>query len=317
MTRDLYHKRTRFERLYNMVLDNRALAWVLERATRPLIAKPRPPRTFTPIVIVGPARSGTTLVYQYLAHRLSCCYITNLTNRFPRGVPMLDRLTRRFPHPPPSYTNALGRTPGLLGPSQAITFWKLLYAPQREDDPGLARNIILRLQEDRRAPFLSKWQGHNPHIADLEITFASPLFLHVTRQPGETARSIHDGWLRINQDPKTPLSSPTRSYPRIEGESIFHNACAYVAAALHDLHHDLGRVAHAFPISYEAFCSDPESTLHRLITWNRERNLAPLALRKGSQPVQAFPQKRYPLTEIQPYVEAVAAFTQQLKVNPS
>lgn len=56
-------------------------------------------RTGTPVFLVGPARSGTTLLYKLLCLHPRAAYVSNYVARFPRlpSLALLDRLARHAP----------------------------------------------------------------------------------------------------------------------------------------------------------------------------------------------------------------------------
>ena len=49
---------------------------------------------YAPVFIVGPPRTGSTLLYQLLVRRYSFCYISNLLNRFPETPLALAKVSK-------------------------------------------------------------------------------------------------------------------------------------------------------------------------------------------------------------------------------
>jgi hypothetical protein len=313
MSRDLYEHRTRYAFFYDLALDNPVIRATLKIASAPFLAH-YPGSDFKPIFIVGPARSGTTLVYQYLVYVLKVCFITNLMNRYPEGAVILWRSLGRAGARDSTFSNALGRTVGINGPSQGIAFWERLYQEPSEENEALVTTTIASLQKYERGPFVSKWQGHNPHIQLLDRIFSSPVFLLVTRDAGNTALSVHSNWKKIGRDVHSPLSKPTRSYHQAAGDDLFHNACAYVAAARTDLETDLAQVRYSYRISYEEFCASPRSEAERFVNWyfgigQRLQSRDPRRLEE----VSSFEIKRYPSSEVCAYRRAVENFERQMR----
>lgn len=78
------------------------------------------------IFVCGPARSGTTLVFQALARHLPVFYPKNFTMIFPRSPIVVTSLIRRFSRnreSPDGFENYYGKTLGMHGPSEANHLW--------------------------------------------------------------------------------------------------------------------------------------------------------------------------------------------------
>jgi Sulfotransferase family len=77
-----------------------------------------------PLLIVGPPRSGTTLLYQLMVQHLDVAYLSNAHHAI-YGAPFLVErfVPRRFRKPPASYESRFGVTHGLWAPSEARNFW--------------------------------------------------------------------------------------------------------------------------------------------------------------------------------------------------
>ena len=77
-----------------------------------------------PLLVVGPPRSGTTLVYQLLVQHLDVAYLSNAHHAL-FGAPFLvERIVPKGLRQPPSdYESRFGRTRGIWAPSEAGNFW--------------------------------------------------------------------------------------------------------------------------------------------------------------------------------------------------
>ena len=79
------------------------------------------------VFICGPARSGTTLVFQVLCQHLDVSYLQNVTALFPRSPVVASRIYRRLfglrRDRSVSYQNYYGKTTGMGGPSEANHIW--------------------------------------------------------------------------------------------------------------------------------------------------------------------------------------------------
>lgn len=312
MATNLYEHRTRNKPIYDLFLDNSIIRTALKVANKPFCNKMAECR-LKPIFIVGPARSGTTLIYQYIVYSLRVCFITNLMNRYPEGAVVLWRALGRFGARDNHFNNTLGRTAGINGPSQGITFWEILYQNRVENATGFISNCIESMQHYSECPFVSKWQGHNPNIKLLKSLFRSPVFLHITRNAGDTALSVHENWKRIGNDEHSPLSKPTRSYHKVARTDLFHNACAYVAAAQRDLDTDLADLPNSYGMSYEKFCANPGNEIQRFMNWYIADGGALQTRRPGGlEEIESFEVKRYPEVDVNRYQEKISEIDNEL-----
>ena len=85
------------------------------------------------IFVCGPARSGTTLLYQVLADNLEVAYTRNLALLFPRSTHMMTKLSSLFSTKPgytkTGYQNYYGKTHGFSAPSEANFLWNQWVEP--------------------------------------------------------------------------------------------------------------------------------------------------------------------------------------------
>lgn len=85
------------------------------------------------VFVCGPARSGTTLVFQVLCRHLDVSYPQNITTLFPRSPIVVSRLYRRLfglkRNHSDSYQNYYGKTHGMSGPSEANHIWNRWVQP--------------------------------------------------------------------------------------------------------------------------------------------------------------------------------------------
>jgi hypothetical protein len=96
-------------------------------------AAANPPRPA--VFVCGPARSGTTLVFQVLCRYLDVCFPRNVTAIFPRSPIVVTGIYRRLARPGSAagdqYQNYYGKTSGMSGPSEANHIWHRWVQPDR------------------------------------------------------------------------------------------------------------------------------------------------------------------------------------------
>lgn len=187
------------------------LDWVLQRLERRL----KPDRDGTAhhgphIIICGPARSGTTLVYQVLAQTLNVSYVRNFTVLFSRAPILMSRfLTRKSSAAKNnSYVNYYGKTAGMQAPSEANHLWnqwvdadtsgfRTLLSQQGGD--RMARFFTLFSQESG-LPTLSKNNNANAFATDVADRLDNTYFICLRRDKLYLAQSLLSAREEINGD---------------------------------------------------------------------------------------------------------------------
>lgn len=233
------------------------------------LAGPTEPR-WPMLFIVGPPRSGTTLIYQAICHGLQVAYPTNLmveggltaAPRLYRGVAAL--LGSRMAAPS-DFASDHGRTHGPGSPHEAGALWSPWFTEAHTLRPGAdgaLRTAIAGIQAAFGAPFVNKNVMHVPRLAALAEALPTALFLEVRRDVLATARSIFrarsrpgvpGGWWSVrpsNIADLLDLSLPAQAVGQVLGVQ------ADLAAA-----RDRLGPARWLTLTYEAFCADPTAAL--------------------------------------------------------
>ena len=80
--------------------------------------------THPQLLIVGPPRSGSTLLYQTLARYADVSYLSNLSDLFPRSpIAATSLLQRRRKLGGKNFSNYYGQTAGLRAPNDGFAVW--------------------------------------------------------------------------------------------------------------------------------------------------------------------------------------------------
>lgn len=172
---------------------------------------PRRPVVF----LVGCPRSGTTLLYQWLAATGKFTYPSNFVSRFPRAPwvgartqellvdPELDfrgELTLERELQPDPYRSRLGKTRGLLAPNEFWYWWRrfLPEGPTHHlNEDQLAGIDRVRFRAELAAweavmdrPLLMKALILNWNLPWLAEAVPGSIFLHIKRDPFNTMQSL-------------------------------------------------------------------------------------------------------------------------------
>lgn len=264
----------RLFRLLANVLD-RPLG-IVERAMVGWIARhdADPPCVF----IVGPPRSGTTLLYQVLVNAYRFVYFSNLTARFPHAPALATMLAERVLGglDPGGFRSDRGKTAGWGGPHECGAFWYRWFprppdarvgpGETLEDDLEELRREVLAMHRMGRAPVLFKNTYNSIRIAPLAEALPEARFLVCRRDPVDTAQSILKCRVRTHDDKEAWWSVPVPGMEELRDEPYW----VQVAEQVRRITDEIDRRAtergddRFMEVSYEALCADPHETLDRI-----------------------------------------------------
>ncbi len=259
---------------------------------------------FSPTFVVGPPRAGTTLVRQLIAWGLSTCYFTNLVAgtcawlgyplplvggtivRWLHGPLPTDRRYRARP-----FTSRYGQIDGRAAPAEGEVLWGRLfgnrYGPVQPEDLSPARirairRAVIATEQVFAVPFINKTSTLSLRIRAIVRVFPSALFIHVKRDPWDTAQSILVA--RRSAYPKWLGARPPECQPLV-GKDIGDQVCEQVFHVERNIARERAMVGgHRFlSVSYRDACLDPRAELQRIRAFMR-RNGAPV------RPVRAVPE---------------------------
>lgn len=241
----------------------------------------RNPR-FAPVFVLGPPRSGTTLVYQAICYSLKAAYPTNLMVRLgldqsPHLYRCCARLARRFAATDASpFDSDHGRTPGPLAPHEAGRIWNRWFPTERhyttegvltpEQKRGVTRSVA-GIEAAFGAPFVNKNTKHSVRIQAFAELFPRALFIEVTRDPLMTAQSIYIMRTRFYDSPEWPtgLVMP-REVDALLHRSLLEQAAGQVFYLRKNIAADREAVGQErfLTVAYEQFCQQPNAQLARI-----------------------------------------------------
>lgn len=153
-----------------------------------------------PVFIVGAPRSGTSLLYELLVTHARFAYFSNLAHRLYQTPAAATAIGRRLIR---GWTGELrseyGHIAGWGAPNEGGWIWRRWTPEEHELDAAAAEHIDT--QEMRRsvaavssimhAPFISKNVMHSAHVGLLSSVFPGAVYIHITRDHTENARSLY------------------------------------------------------------------------------------------------------------------------------
>lgn len=160
------------------------------------------PPVHPPLFILGPPRSGSTIIYQVITSLMDVAYIDNLAN-LARYNPYFGMwLSQRFFHQKThsSFTSAYGQTTkdGLHAPAEALFFYK--WFPQNRHYTELSdlsdkqisefRNTVHALINRAQKPLVIKNLSFSLRLQALREIFPEARYMVIRRDPLYTSQSL-------------------------------------------------------------------------------------------------------------------------------
>ncbi len=234
-------------------------------------------------MVVGPPRSGTTLVYQVLSEHLPVSYFDNWGAMFPRSTITASLLLKRYAERPrASYHSYYGNTAGFRGVNDGFHVWNRWlgndrYSVPDDIDPDARKDMkrfFAAWSEAFGRPLVNKNNRNTFCMALLASVLEQAVFVVVTREPVFAAQSLliarqhiqgdaAVGWgLGANRPRSGPESSPLED---VAGQVRF----------IHErLHGQLERVPRerVVHVRYEEVCKEPARLVARMAELLRERS---------------------------------------------
>jgi hypothetical protein len=236
------------------------------------------------ILIMGSARSGTTLLLQWLAESGYFSYPTNMMSRFykaPYIGAKIQLMLTEYDHNNEisksfndniSYESNLGKTTGALAPHEFWYFWRRFFKfgeIQKLTDDELEQINYKEFVSELSAienvfdkPLVMKGMNVNWHIPFIhKILNGNVLFIHVKRKPLYQIQSLLksrkkyfgdiDSWYSF-KPPEYEFLKDKKPYEQIAGQIHYTNKAIEEGLAKIDENKHLS-------LQYEEFCEKPES----------------------------------------------------------
>jgi len=226
-----------------------------------------------PVFILGLPRSGTTLVYQYVVHRLHVAYFTNGVGAHPFApcATTMRQLRENDPYRS-DFESSYGRSSGEMAPREAGSFWLRFFdIDAYETRADIADNAAAELERSVRcvqalfdgAPFVNKNVKHLLHVGALASIFPNAHFLVVERNREDVAVSVLRGRVKTLGSPDAWFSAKPANYADLANLDPVDQIVGQLDALDSRIEADVGRLesSRVHRVVYEEFCEDPDSVI--------------------------------------------------------
>ena len=224
-----------------------------------------------PIVILGPPRSGTTLLYQALTDRFRVSWFCNMADQKAEWPCLSTWVVRRkFASYRSDYESRYGKTRGRAGPAEARRLWSKWFGYDYADESTSAakidecRRVVNYVASTTGLPFVTKNPDHCIRIRALNLAFPDALYVRIRRRPIDVARSIlnarkkylgsYEKWFGVCP----PEITTTKDMDATD------QALMQVMYLEDRLNEDFGKVirdGRQIEVDYEEFCDAPDRFL--------------------------------------------------------
>ncbi|MCB8943683.1 MAG: sulfotransferase [Ardenticatenaceae bacterium] len=237
----------------------------------------RPITTLKPqLFIFGLPRSGTTLVYQYIVHRLKVAYFTNGVGQYPHApICITYWQNHRYGEYQSDFQSNYGKVTGPLSPREAGGFWGRYFDMEAyshfEDVTPAQKNSLQRtiaaiqkLYGD--VAFVNKNVKHMLRLDALQKIFPNSLFLIVERDLCDVGLSVLHGRYQNLTDPTEWWSVRPPNYQQLRNLPIPEQIAQQLFTLQQQIEADLVHIhaSRIFRIHYQTFCQNPEHLITQL-----------------------------------------------------
>lgn len=225
------------------------------------------------LFILGLPRSGTTLVYQYIVHRMNIAYITNQAGYYYLSPLIVTNLQRnQLGTYQSDFKSNYGKVSGPLSPREAGAFWGRFFGTEDYvsiDDLTIKRiqtlqNTIFGIQQlFGDLPFVNKNVKHMLRIQVLSEIFPNAYFLVVERDLPQVALSVLRGRYNNLADPMQWWSVKPPNYAELKDLPVVEQVSGQLLALQDRMTADFSQIdtERIIRFSYLNFCDRPESII--------------------------------------------------------
>lgn len=232
------------------------------------------------LFIIGPPRSGSTIIYQLISSLLDISYVDNLANLARENPYFGSRLSQRIfgSRSHSSFSSEYGQTTrgGLHAPAEALFFYKWfphdrhyteasdLNQTQKSEFANTLRAMINRAGKT----LIIKNLSFSVRLQALKDILPDARYIVVRRDPLLTCQSILIGRKKTGHPENKVWGILPKDYQELEGLDPLEMVVRQVNQIERQIHEDLKNISsdHVLYIDYEQLDSGLEKTLDKITT---------------------------------------------------
>ncbi len=224
--------------------------------------------------IIGPPRSGSTLVFQVLTSVFDVGYTSNAHANYFGGISFYERWNRKWvDRSEVAFESKFGATAGRSSPNECGSYWYQFfrrspqYVPNGEADVEKMKklgNSLTRIQDAFKKPFVFKNMNCALRLGPLTALLPRASFIVINRDLVQNSHSLLEARLRLRDSFDVWWSMEP---PAIE-EIKTLDPPAQVVEQVKQIHAEIDRYRgnsnNFFDLNYEEFCNAPANMVSKL-----------------------------------------------------
>lgn len=228
-----------------------------------------------PVFLIGPPRSGTTLLYEAMVTRFRMAFIANVAHRFFRTPVAATRVMRgAIAGWRGSFTSSMGHIGGWAAPNEGGWVWRRWLADgdwtDGADLPDRAvaglRGLTGGIAGVLGAPFINKNVMHSNRLGAMRRIWPDARYIIVRREVADNARSI----IRAEREGRGPVpdadqwwSVRPRLAPQWQHRGVVERAVAQVIGVHADIARDSAAIGpdRFLAVRHEDLCAGPDAVM--------------------------------------------------------
>lgn len=230
---------------------------------------------YPPIFIIGPPRTGSTLLTQIITHCFKVCYFSNLMMKFPESPVLIAAMLGYINHCNPGYSfkSNYGEIDGWKSHSHGLKiFNRWLNSSGRNANKNTEylsnknfkemRNTVSMLEIIFNAPFVNKSQSNSLRIKAISTIFPEALFIRVKRDPVLSAQSVLLYKRTLN---RWTFIKP-KNFSEIRFKSDIEKACEIILGIENEIDHQINKIEKdkVLLVRYEELCKSPVLVMDKI-----------------------------------------------------
>jgi hypothetical protein len=234
---------------------------------------------YKPIFVIGPPRTGSTLITQVLINSFDVGYITNLMAWFFRAPYLICLLSNNLmKNKVLNYQSNRGKIKGFLSPNEGVLLFNRWFTGHNIANKKIVelRKTIIGISNTCKKTLLLKNIPNSIRVLELAEIFTEAVFIITDREEIHTARSILDARIKeygrkdawfgpgINFIEKKSHHKPY--YEQVVDQVIL------ISRYINECKHKIGDKKFLI-IKYEDMCENPKHQIERVQTFLKKNNL--------------------------------------------
>ncbi|NBC82522.1 MAG: hypothetical protein GVY19_03980 [Bacteroidetes bacterium] len=235
---------------------------------------------FPTVYIIGPPRTGSTIIYQLITSYLDVLYIDNLTelsrNNLFFGIWLSQKLYKEKAHK--NFSSNIGRThnAGLHAPNEGLFWYRFLprgkHYVNSNDVSSKNKKWLIRyhnaVKNKFQKPFVIKNLSFSMRLDLIKEIEPNAKFIHVTRDPFFTAQSIYLARKKESWPNDKLWSIQPKHAKEIEKLPIFEQITKQIDSINQQIEGDLTDFKNGYmKVKYEDVCHQTSHVIKKIMNF--------------------------------------------------